>query len=380
MKYSTLAIHGGRKDDKQYVGVNYPVYLSSTFMQDSLNEFSEFMYTRSKNPTRDNAEQLVAQLEGAKYGLAMSSGMAANSLAFSLIRPGEKVLINSNVYGGTWNFVSHIFEDRNIDFEIVTDFNNYDFDNIEENVSTVFIETPSNPLLEITDLAAVSARAKEHGLRVIVDNTFMTSFLQKPLDLGADIVTYSATKYYSGHSDIIAGLVLVNDDVLYEKLKFNQKTLGAILDPMASFLLVRGIKTLPLRMERHEKNAMKVAEFFKESGTCEQVYYPGLKDHPRYEIQRRQAKGNGAVVSIRLKPEYDCNKFCTSTNFFDLAVSLGGIESLVCHPATMTHEEYSEELQQQIGITGNLLRFSVGIEDIDDLLDDLKQALEKARK
>lgn len=380
MKYSTLAIHGGRKDDKQYVGVNYPVYLSSTFMQDSLNEFSEFMYTRSKNPTRDNAEQLVAQLEGAKYGLAMSSGMAANSLAFSLIRPGEKVLINSNVYGGTWNFVSHIFEDRNIDFEIVTDFNNYDFDNIEENVSTVFIETPSNPLLEITDLAAVSARAKEHGLRVIVDNTFMTSFLQKPLDLGADIVTYSATKYYSGHSDIIAGLVLVNDDVLYEKLKFNQKTLGAILDPMASFLLVRGIKTLPLRMERHEKNAMKVAEFFKESGTCEQVYYPGLKDHPGYEIQRRQAKGNGAVVSIRLKPEYDCNKFCTSTNFFDLAVSLGGIESLVCHPATMTHEEYSEELQQQIGITGNLLRFSVGIEDIDDLLDDLKQALEKARK
>lgn len=380
MKYSTLAIHGGRKDDKQYVGVNYPVYLSSTFMQDSLNEFSEFMYTRSKNPTRDNAEQLVAQLEGAKYGLAMSSGMAANSLAFSLIRPGEKVLINSNVYGGTWNFVSHIFEDRNIDFEIVTDFNNYDFDNIEENVSTVFIETPSNLLLEITDLAAVSARAKEHGLRVIVDNTFMTSFLQKPLDLGADIVTYSATKYYSGHSDIIAGLVLVNDDVLYEKLKFNQKTLGAILDPMASFLLVRGIKTLPLRMERHEKNAMKVAEFFKESGTCEQVYYPGLKDHPGYEIQRRQAKGNGAVVSIRLKPEYDCNKFCTSTNFFDLAVSLGGIESLVCHPATMTHEEYSEELQQQIGITGNLLRFSVGIEDIDDLLDDLKQALEKARK
>jgi cystathionine beta-lyase len=379
MEYSTLAIHGGRKDDKQYVGVNYPVYLSSTFMQDSLNEFSEFMYTRSKNPTRDNAEQLAAQLEGAKYGLAMASGMAANSLAFSLIKPGEKVLLNSNVYGGTWNFVSHIFEDRNIDFEIVTDFNNYDFDTIDENVSTVFIETPSNPLLEITDLAKVSERAKKKGLRVIVDNTFMTSYLQKPLELGADIVTYSATKYYSGHSDIIAGLVLVNDDALYEKLKFNQKTLGAILDPMASFLLVRGMKTLPLRMDRHEQNAMKVAEFLKDCGACEHVYYPGLKDHPGYDIQRRQAKGNGAVVSAVFKPEYDCNKFCTSTEYFDLAVSLGGIESLVCHPATMTHEEYSEELQNEIGITSNLLRFSVGIEDIDDLLGDIKQALEKSR-
>lgn len=382
MKYQTLAIHGGRheEDGLPIKPVTYPIYMTSTFVQDSLEEFNEFMYTRSKNPTRDNVEQLVAQLEGSKYALAMASGMAATALAISLIKPGEKVLLNSNVYGGTWNIVSQIFGDRGIEYEIVLDFNNYDFDSIDENVTTVFLETPSNPLLQITDLDRIGKACKEKGLRFICDNTFMTSYYQKPLEFGADIVVYSATKYYAGHSDMIAGLVCCNDDDLYAKLKFNQKSLGAILDPFQSFLLCRGIKTMPLRLQRHDENAQKLAEFLNESDAATAVYYPGLPTHEGYEIHKNQAKGNGAVLSFKLSDAYDIGIFCKSLKYFDLAVSLGGIESLLCHPATMTHEEYSEELQAQIGITMDLIRVSVGIEDYDDLLEDFKQALAKAKK
>lgn len=379
MKYESLAIHGGRKDDTAIQGVNYPIYLSSTFTQESLDCFGEFMYSRSNNPTRNNVEMLSAQLESAKHGLAMASGMAATALAFSLLKSGDKVLINNNVYGGTWNFVSHVFSERNIQYEVVTDLNNYDFNQVDKTVKAVFMETPSNPLLDVVDIKAVAARAKEKGLLVIVDNTFMTSYLQKPLTLGADIVVCSATKYYGGHSDIIAGLVMVNDDQLYERLKFHQKILGAILSPFDSFLLARGIRTLPVRMDRQMQNAQKIAEFFETSGVAKKVYYPGLPSHKGYEIQKRQAKGAGALLSVRLKPEYDCAVFCKELKLFDLAVSLGGVESLICHPASMTHESYSKELQEQIGICGDLLRLAVGIEDIDDLLADIKQALGKAK-
>ena len=341
MNYHTLAVHSGRQDEKndKIKPVNYPVYLSSTFVQNSLDEFNEFMYSRSKNPTRDNVEQAAAQLEGAKYSLAMSSGMAAVSLVFSLIRPGEKVLINTSVYGGTWNFIRHVFPDRDIEVETVKDFGSYDFDSIDDNVTAVYVETPSNPLMEVTDLRALSEAAHSKGLRVIVDNTFMTSYLQKPLELGADIVLYSATKYYAGHSDIIAGLVMLNDDDVYAKLKFNQKTLGATLDPFSSFILARGIKTLPLRMDRHNSNALKVAEFFQSSDAADRVYYPGLESDPGYEVQRQQASGCGAVLSVDLSSKYDLTEFCNSLKYFDLAVSLGRVESLICHPASMTHEE-----------------------------------------
>ena len=381
MNYHTLAVHSGRQDEKndKIKPVNYPVYLSSTFVQNSLDEFNEFMYSRSKNPTRDNVEQAAAQLEGAKYGLAMSSGMAAVSLVFSLVRPGEKVLVNTSVYGGTWNYISHIFPDRGIEVETVKDFSTYSFDHLDENVTAVYLETPSNPLMEVTDIKDLAHRAKEKGLLMIVDNTFMTSYYQRPLDLGADIVLYSATKYYAGHSDIIAGLVCLDDDELYTKLKFNQKTLGATLDPFSSFILARGIKTLPLRMDRHNENAQKVAEFFEESGAADRVYYPGLKNDPGYETQRRQASGNGAVLSVDLSEEYDLTAFCNSLRYFDLAVSLGGVESLICHPASMTHEEYTDEEQAAIGLGKRLLRLSVGIEDADDLVADIKQALEKSK-
>ena len=381
MDYHTLAIHAGRKDERndKIKPVNYPVYLSSTFVQNSLDEFNEFMYSRSKNPTRDNVEQAAAQLEGAKYGLAMSSGMAAVSLVFSLVGPGEKVLVNTSVYGGTWNYISHIFPDRGIEVETVKDFSQYDFDKMDENVKMIYIETPSNPLLEVTDLKALADKIADKDVFFVVDNTFMTSYLQRPMDFGADLVLYSATKYYAGHSDIIAGLVMVNDDDLYAKLKFNQKTLGATLDPFSSFILARGIKTLPLRMDRHNENALKVAQFFEESDAADRVYYPGLESDPGYEVQKKQAKGCGGLLSIDMSEKYDLTTFCNALEYFDLAVSLGGVESLICHPASMTHEEYTDEEQAAIGLGKRLLRLAVGVENIDDLIEDIKQALEKAR-
>ena len=306
--------------------------------------------------------------------------MAATALAFALLKPGDKVLLNSNVYGGTWSYVSEVFQEREIRHEVVTDFNNYDFTNITDDVRMIFLETPSNPLLKITDLEKVCRQAREKGILTVVDNTFMTSYLQRPLELGADIVVYSATKYYGGHSDIIAGAVVVDDDSLYNQLKLHQKILGAILSPFDSFLLAKGIKTLPIRMDRSQENAQKVVDFFANHEAADTVYYPGLKSHEGYELHRTQACGNGAVFSVLMNEKYDSVKFCNSLEIFDLAVSLGGVESLVCHPATMTHESYTQELQDEIGIKNNLLRFAVGIENVDDLIGDIVQALEKARR
>lgn len=380
MKYASLAIHGGRQEDADIKGVNYPLYLSSTFVQDSIGEYGEFVYSRSNNPTRNHVEQLIAELEDAKYALAMASGMAATALAFALLKPGDRVLINSNVYGGTWNYVSHVFEERDIACEVVTDFNHYDFEKAPKDTRMVFLETPSNPLLCVSDIESICKKAHEGGMLCVVDNTFMTSYLQKPLKLGADIVVYSATKYYAGHSDIIAGAVAVDDDKLYEELKFHQKILGAVLSPFDSFLLTRGIKTLPIRMDRSEENTQRIAKYLEKHEAVDKVYYPGLSSNEGYELQRRQAKGNGAVFSITVNEAYDSVAFCNALKIFDLAVSLGGVESLVCHPASMTHESYTKELQEEIGISNELLRFAIGVEDVEDLIADIEQAFEKARK
>lgn len=379
MDFETLAVHGGEPDHGGLNPSAYPIYLASTFGQPSTTEFGEYMYSRSKNPTRNHVETLAADLEGSAHALAMASGMAANALAFSLVGPGERVLLNSNVYGGTWNIVSRIFGERGIAYDIVTDFGAYDFSRAPEDATTVFLESPSNPLLDVTDIADVARRAHERGLRVVVDNTFMTSYLQRPLDLGADVVTYSATKYYSGHSDVIAGLVCVNDEALFERLKFNQKSLGGILDPFSSFLLARGIETLPLRMDRQQANAQAVAEHLLSLDGVERVYYPGLPTHPGYDVQRRQARGAGACLSAVFDgSRVDVDAFARGLRIFSLAVSLGSVESLVCLPATMTHEEYSPELQRQIGIVPDLLRFSVGVESEADLVADIDQAYRAA--
>lgn len=380
MKYSTLAIHGGKSDESGNYGVNYPVYLDSTFVQPAVGEFREFCYSRSNNPTRSAVEKLAADLEGVRYGIATSSGMAATTLVFGLLKAGDKLLINSNVYGGTWRYVSNIFKDHGIDYEIIRDFNSYDFGKAEPSVKAVFLETPSNPLLEATDIRKVAAEAHKKGMLVIVDNTFMTSYFQKPISLGADIVEYSATKYYAGHSDILAGLVLTDNTALYERLKFLNNTFGGILSPTDSFLLNRGIKTLPLRMDRHQQNATKVAGFLHAHPAVDAVYYTGLPDSPYYQIQRSQATGDGGVLSFRLRPEYDLQKFIRNLHIFALAVSLGGVESLICHPASMTHESYSRELQEQIGIDPGLLRMAVGLEDSEDLIQDIDQALKLSKK
>lgn len=379
MKYETKAIHSGLSDDHTIHGVNVPIHVSSTFIQKGLDEFGEYVYSRGSNPTRKNVETIVADLEGAKYGFATATGMAAISLVFGLFKSGDKVLVNSNVYGGTYRYVSDILPTHGIEYEMVADLNKLDLDTIDKDVKGIFVETPSNPLLDVTDLRRLAEFTKKNDILLIVDNTFLTSYFQKPLDLGVDIVVYSATKYYGGHSDLLAGLVVLNDDALNERLKFLHNTYGGVLNPFDSFLLARGIKTLPLRLEKHQANTEKLIEFIDKADIAEAIYYPGLKSSEGYEIQRNQATGSGAVFSIRLKKEYDIKKFINSLEIFALAVSLGGVESLLCHPATMTHESYPNELLDKLGIADNLIRFAIGIEDVQDLIDDIKQALDKAK-
>ena len=347
MGFNTIAIHGGLIDQEKKA-VNYPIYLSSTFIQPDTEHEGEYCYSRGNNPTRASVEKVVADIEGANYAIATSSGMAATSLVFELLNKGEKVLINDNVYGGTWRFTSNLLDKRGVEYEVVNNFNEYDFDTIDSNVKMVFVETPSNPLLEVTDIRRVANEAHKHGILVVVDNTFMTAYLQKPLDLGADIVEYSATKYYGGHSDLLAGLVVVNDDELFTRLKFINNTLGGILDPFDSFLLQRGIKTLGVRLERHQENAQKVAEYLQDADAVLKVYYPGLKEHSGYQLQKQQAKGAGAVISFLFNEDkYDLDKFVSKLKLFSFAVSLGGVESLICRPSTMTHESYSKDLQEK---------------------------------
>lgn len=379
MEYATRAIHGA-SDDTGKGAVTYPLYLSSTFLQPSTEEFGDFVYSRSGNPTRASVEELAARLEGADFAWATSTGMAATALAFELLEPGQKVLISNNVYGGTWQFVTELFQGRGLTYELVDDFNSYDFDQLDASVAAVFLETPSNPLLDVTDIRRVSQKAKDKGLLTIVDNTFMTSYLQRPLELGADIVVYSATKYYAGHSDILAGLLLTNRADLQPRLKAAHKLLGAILSPFDAFLLTRGIKTLALRLRQHEENAAALAAYLDQHPGVEQVYYTGLASHPGHELQKTQAKGHGGVLTFLLdESQHDLAAFVGALRIFGFAVSLGGVESLICRPATMTHESYSPELQEAIGIRGNLLRLAVGIEDQTDLLADLAQAFEASK-
>lgn len=378
MKYETKAIHAGKREKENVKGVNVPIHLSSTFVQEGLNEYGEFVYTRGNNPTRQYVESLVAELEGAKYGLALSSGMAATSLVFGLFEKGDKILFNSSVYGGTYRYFSNVFKNRGLEYDIIQDFNTLIAENIDSSVKAIFIETPTNPLLEVIDIQRLADVAHQKNVLLIVDNTFLTSYFQKPLDLGADIVVYSATKYYSGHSDVLAGFVTLNNDFIYENLKFLQNTFGSILSPFDSYLIARGIKTLPLRMNKHQENALAIAKYLDEHPKVKKVNYPGLSTHKNYQVQRKQSKGDGAVLSFVLKDGINVNQFIDALNIIDLAVSLGGVESLICHPATMTHESYPKEIQKEVGIEERLLRLSIGVENIEDLLSDIERALNKA--
>ncbi|MBO7386509.1 MAG: PLP-dependent transferase [Lachnospiraceae bacterium] len=377
----SLLIHGGKDMDATTGAVNIPVYQTSTYKQTELGVNSGWEYSRTGNPTRDALEKLIADLEGGKYGLAFASGLAAIHTVLSLFRAGDKLVISDNIYGGTFRILQNVFEPLGILYEIVdtTDPSNVE-KAIDDNVKAIYIETPANPLLSVTDIEAVSKIAKKHNKLLIVDNTFLTPYLQQPLKLGADIVIHSGTKYLGGHSDVVSGLVVVNDKEIADRLYYLQNAIGGVLAPWDSFLMIRGIKTLGVRMDRHVANALKIASWLKNSGYVSKVYYPGLKDDPGYEVQNKQAKGPGAMISFVLKDEYDYKTFFKNIKLITLAESLGGVESLVCHPATMTHAAIPKDIREKVGIVDELIRLSVGIENVDDLIEDLKKAIESSKK
>ena len=375
-KIESALIHGGIYGDSVTGAVNTPIYQTSTYEQKGLGEKTGWEYSRTGNPTRAALESLIAELESGKAGFAFGSGMAAITAVLSLFTTGDRVIISSNVYGGTFRVLDKVFNSFGIGYEIV-DTSDLELlkNSVTPEIKAILVESPANPLLTITDLKAVAEIAKERGILSIVDNTFMTPYLQRPIELGVDIVVHSATKYLGGHSDLVAGLVVVNDDELARRLAFIQNSTGGVLGPFDSFLLIRGIKTLSVRLDRHVENAERAAQFLKNHSAVKKVYYPGLPDFDGYEINRRQAKNGGAMISFELYENYDIRKFFKSLHLIALAESLGGVESLVCHPASMTHAAIPKDVRDRVGITEGLIRLSIGIENIDDLLNDLEQAI-----
>ena len=347
-------IHGGIYGDERTGAVNVPIYQTSTYEQKSLGHHSGYEYSRTGNPTRAALEALIAELEHGVAGFAFASGMAAITAVLSLFSAGDKRIISSNVYGGTFRVLDKIFKNFGISYAIEDTTNLEALDErITRDVKAIFIESPANPLMTVTDIRGVAEIAKKHEILSVVDNTFMTPYLQRPIELGIDIVIHSATKYLGGHSDLIAGLVVVNDNELAERIQFIQNATGGILQPFDSFLLIRGIKTLGVRMDRHVSNA--VAEFLHNNEAVSCVYYPGLPDSQGNEINLGQAKNGGAMISFELKSGYSIEKFFASLNLIALAESLGGVESLVCHPASMTHASIPYEIRRKVGITEGLI-------------------------
>ncbi|ALM75564.1 cystathionine gamma-synthase [Thermococcus barophilus] len=384
MRFSTKAIHVGEEPESmQHGDVVSPIHLSTTFAKRSIKEVEEgYVYSRSGNPTRDALERKLAALENAKYGLAFSSGLAAEStILLALLKKGDHVIAFDDLYGGTKRLFNQVMERFGIEFTYV---DAREPENvrmaIRENTRMVWLETPTNPLLKLADIKAIAEIAHERDIIVVVDNTFASPYFQNPLDLGADIVLHSVTKYLGGHSDVVGGAVMVNDDEIYERLKFHQNAVGAILSPFDSWLVMRGIKTLAVRMERHEKNAMTIARYLEEHPLVERVYYPGLPSHPQHELAKRQMKGFGGMLSFELKGGLEeAIKFVESLEIFALAESLGGVESLIELPAIMTHASVPKDEREKVGIRDSLIRASVGIEDVEDLIEDLERGFEAVR-
>lgn len=376
----SAVIHGGIYGDERTGAVNTPIYQASTFMQDGLGKHRGYEYSRTGNPTREALESLIAELEGGKAGFAFASGMAAITAAISLFQSGDRIVISSNVYGGTFRVLDKVFQNFGIHYTIAdsTDLSALEAA-VTPDVKALLIESPANPLLSVTDLATVAQIAHRHNALLIVDNTFMTPYLQRPLELGADIVLHSATKYLGGHSDVIAGLAVVKTEELAERLHFIQNATGGILQPFDSYLLIRSIKTLGVRMDRHVENAEALADLLKNHEAVKTVYYPGLPDAQGFDINQKQAKNGGAMISFELREGYDIRKFFQNLGLIALAESLGGVESLVCHPASMTHASIPKEIREKVGITDGLIRLSVGIENIRDLIQDLRMSMEGAK-
>lgn len=374
---STKLIHGGIPGDEFTGAVNVPIYQTSTFAQTVPGKHKGYEYSRSANPTRKALEELIADLENGRYGFAFASGLAAISTVLSLFETGDRIIISDDVYGGTFRLLDKVFNRFGIRYTQVNTSDTGEIEKaIDKDVKAIYVETPTNPLLGITDLEAVAELAEKYNILSIVDNTFYTPYIQKPLDFGIDIVIHSATKYLGGHSDLIAGLVAVKDEELAERIGFLQNSIGSILQPFDSFLLIRGIRTLGVRLDRQVSSAEKIVKALEASEAVKKIYYPGLETHPGYETNRKQALNGGAMISFELTENHDINKLFRSLNVITLAESLGGVESLIEYPASMTHASVPKEIRESAGLTDGLLRLSVGIEDADDLINDLISAIE----
>ncbi|EFI83376.1 trans-sulfuration enzyme family protein [Listeria grayi] len=375
MNLKTTAVHGGISIDELTGAVNVPVYQVSTFKQTAIGKHKGFEYSRSGNPTRLALEELVKELEDGVQGFAFSSGLTAIFTVFSLLKAGDHVIVGDDVYGGTYRLLTQVLNKQNIHFSIL-DLNNLeDVERaIQKNTRVILLESPSNPLLKIVDIAQISELAKKHGLLTVVDNTFASPYFQRPLHLGADIVVHSATKYLGGHSDLVAGVAVTNDPKLAEEIGFLQNAIGGVLGPQDSWLLQRGIKTLGLRMEAHEKNALAIAHYLEKHPKVAKVYYPGLASHPNHAVAAKQMTGFSGIVSVELNDEVNVETFIAALRYFTLAESLGGVETLIEVPALMTHASIPKAEREKTGIKDNLIRISVGIEDEEDLIADLEHA------
>ncbi len=380
MKFGTKAIHAGVEPDPTTGAIMTPIYQTSTYVQESPGKHKGYAYARGANPTRNALQKSIAALEDGKFGLCFSSGMGATDAVIKLLSPGDEVITSNDLYGGSYRMFKRVFEKFGIKFHFIDLTNSENvLHYLNANTKLMWLETPSNPLMRIIDVAACCEIAKKHNIMVAVDNTFASPYLQNPLALGADIVMHSVTKYLGGHSDVIMGALIVNDEKLYSDLAFIANSCGAVPGPQDSFLVLRGIKTLHLRMERHCFNGKKVAEFLKNHAKVGKVYWPGFSDHPNHEIAKKQMRDFGGMISFTLKNDTVENaiKLMESVELFSLAESLGGVESLINHPASMTHASIPKEERIKNGLSDSLIRLSVGVEDIEDLLADLDKALAK---
>jgi len=378
MGFATTAIHIGSEPDEATGAVTVPIYQTSTYAQDALGKNKGYEYARTQNPTRSAVERNIAALEGARFGFAFASGMAAIDATLRLVKAGEHVVVSDNTYGGTARLFTRILANYNVEFDFVDTSDPANVESaLKQNTRMVFIETPTNPVMIVTDLKEVSAIAHRAGARVVCDNTFMSPYLQRPLEFGVDIVVHSTTKYLNGHSDGVGGMVVLNDEEDANWIGFVQNSAGAILSPFDSWLVMRGTKTLALRMEQHDRSGRAVAAFLEEHPKVRKVYYPGSVSHPQHALARRQQRGFGGMVAFDVGSLAAARIVLESVKLCTLAESLGGVETLISHPATMTHASVDAAKRERLGITEGLVRISVGIEDTDDIVADLDQALEK---
>jgi cystathionine beta-lyase/cystathionine gamma-synthase len=378
MGFSTDAIHAGQEPDPATGAIIVPIYQTSTFVQAELGKHKGFEYARTGNPTRTALETNLARLERGRFAYAFASGMAAINAVLTLFKSGDHILAGHNMYGGTFRLFERVLKDFGLEFSYA---NTSHIENVRQafrpNTKMLFIETPTNPVMEITDISEVARLAHDHGVLLAVDNTFMSPYFQRPLELGADIVVHSTTKYLNGHSDGVGGAVILNDQALAERLKFLQNAAGAILGPFDSWLVLRGVKTLAVRMKQHNENGLAIADFLSRHPKVQRVHYPGLSVHPQHELAKRQMSGFGGMLSFETGSLEKAKTVLKSVRLCSLAESLGGVETLISHPATMTHASVPAEERARIGITDGLVRISAGIEDVEDLIADLEQALAK---